>query len=113
MILGAGLLNRRSGLPNAFFIVIRARGPSSQDYVHILISLSLDNRGQSCFSDAHERMWVASGFHSINSDADTSVGPVLESNWEGDTRREFSVQLRLGGAGPDGSPRDEVGNVLR
>lgn len=38
---------------------------------------------------------------------------VLEANRERHTRGEFTVELRLGGTSTDGTPRDEVGDVLR
>ena len=79
----------------------------------VLISARLHNRSQSLFRHTHKRMRRARSAHRVHSHPNRSVRPVLESNWERDTRREFSVQLRLGGAGPDGSPGDEVGNVLR
>jgi hypothetical protein len=37
---------------------------------------------------------------------------VLEANWEGDTRSELTVELRLGSTSADSTPRDEVRDEL-
>lgn len=50
-----------------------------------------DNTGHSLAVDTHEVVWVGSGLHSVNSNTDTSIGTVLESNREGGTRSEFSM----------------------
>ena len=42
----------------------------------------------------------------------TAICAVLESDGEGDAARKLTVQLRLGRAGADGAPGDEVGNEL-
>ena len=44
---------------------------------------------------------------------DAAVCAVFETDREGDTASEFSVELRLGCARTDGTPGDEVGDVLR
>ena len=43
---------------------------------------------------------------------DASIGTVLEADGEGNTARQLSVKLRLGGAGTDSTPGDEVGDEL-
>ena len=37
---------------------------------------------------------------------------ILEANGEGDTGREFTMELRLSGTSTDSTPRDEIGDVL-
>ena len=44
---------------------------------------------------------------------DAAVCAVFETDREGDTAGKLSVELRLCGARTDGTPGDEVGNVLR
>ena len=44
---------------------------------------------------------------------DAAVGAVFETDREGDTAGKLSVELRLCGARTDGTPGDEVGDVLR
>lgn len=41
-----------------------------------------------------------------------AIRAVLESDGEGDAARELTVQLRLGRAGADGTPGDEIGDIL-
>jgi hypothetical protein len=45
-----------------------------------------DNTSHSLAVDTHKVVWVGSGLHSVNSNTDTSIGTVLESNREGGTR---------------------------
>lgn len=48
---------------------------------------SPDNTGHSLTVDTHEIVWVRGGLHGVNGDTDTSIGTVLEPDWECRTRR--------------------------
>lgn len=37
---------------------------------------------------------------------------ILETDWEGDTRSELTMKLRLGGTSTDSTPRNKVSDVL-
>lgn len=37
---------------------VRARGPTTEDDVHVLVSARLDDRSKSLFRDTHERVWI-------------------------------------------------------
>lgn len=50
-----------------------------------------NDAGHSLAVDTHEVVWVGSGLHGVNGNTDTSIGTVLESDWEGGTGSEFSV----------------------
>jgi hypothetical protein len=45
-----------------------------------------DNTSHSLAVDTHKVVGVGSGLHSVNSNTDTSIGTVLESDGEGGTR---------------------------
>lgn len=86
---------------------------AAQDDVHVLISARLDDGGDALFGDAHERMRVAAGTHRVDGDGHAAVRTVLEADREGDARREFAMELRLGGARANGAPRNKVVEILR
>lgn len=78
----------------------------------IWVSARSDDASHSLAIDAHKVVRVRSGLHSVNSDTDTSVGTVFETDGESGTRSEFSVELGFGRSGTDSSPGDAVGNEL-
>ena len=49
----------------------------------------------------------------VDGDLDVPIGSVLETNGHGETGGEFTVNLTLGRARANGSPRDEVCGKLR
>lgn len=51
----------------------------------IWVTSCSDNTSHSLTVDTHKVVWVGSGLHSVNSNTDTSIGTVLESNREGGT----------------------------
>lgn len=54
-----------------------------------------------------------SGTDGIDGDRDVAVGPVFETDRHRQARSKLAVDLRLGCAGADSTPRDKVTNVLR
>ena len=63
--------------------------------------------------DSGEHVRHGSGPNSVHGDLHVAVGPVLEADRHRQTGAELSVDLALGRAGADRSPRDRVGDVLR
>ena len=59
-----------------------------------------------------EVVGMGGSVHGIQGDAQAAAGGVLEAHRAGQTGGEFPVALALGGAGADGPPTDEVGDVL-
>ncbi len=51
------------------------------------------------------------GLNGIDGHPDVAVRPVLEADGAGQGRGQLSVNLRLGGAGTDRPPADEIGQV--
>lgn len=78
----------------------------------ITVPFRLHDTRQTSLRNTHKAMSVFGRSNRIDGDAHATIGPVLESDWEGDTRSEFSVELRLSCTGPNGSPGDEVGDKL-
>ena len=66
-----------------------------------------------CLGERHEVVRPGSGPHGVDGDVQTAVGPVLEPDRAGQSRRQLSVALALGGPGADRAPADEIGHVLR
>ncbi len=54
----------------------------------------------------------AGGIDSVNSDFNRPVGAVLKANRAGKARREFTVNLRFGGARANSSPAHQVSHIL-
>lgn len=97
-----------------------------------LITARLDDGGKTLLGDAHEGVWVGAGAHRIYSHGDlrnksnkrqtdhniprerahTAVGAVLETDREGHAARKLAVELRLSCPRANGSPGNEVGDVL-
>ena len=97
--------------------------------MNILVTGCLDDGGKTLLGNTHEGMGIGSRLHGIDSDTNASVSScekhkepgtkwiqqlltILEANREGNTRSELTVELGLGGTSTDGTPRDEVSNVL-
>ena len=111
--------------------VVGTLGTTSENDVDVLVSGGLDDSSQTLLGDTHESMGVGGRLHGIDSNTDASVGPcierykreeqsasssvlaVLETDREGDTGSELTVELGLGCTRSNGTPRDEIGNVLR
>ena len=78
-----------------------------------LVPASFNDGCKTLLGDTHERVWVRSRAHRVDCDADRAIGTVLETDRERYTRHELTVKLRLGRACTDGTPGDQVGEVLR
>ena len=60
-----------------------------------------------------EMMRVTGSADRIDGDADIAVGAILEADWRGEAGGELAMDLAFGGAGADGGPAHQVGDVLR
>jgi hypothetical protein len=112
-VLRTGLLESSSNNLDMLSGIVRTLGATSKDDMNVLVAGGLDDCGKTLLSHTHESVGVGSRLHGIDGNADTSVGSVLEADREGDTGGEFTVKLRLSSTSTDGTPRDEVGDVLR
>ena len=66
-----------------------------------------------CAADAQEAVGAGGGEDGVHRAVDVAVGAVLEADRRGEAGGHLAVGLRLGGAGADGRPGDEVAVVLR
>jgi len=112
LVLRTGLLERSGGTLDVHSIVVGALGTASEDNVDIFVAAGLDDGGKTLLGNTHEGVGVGGRLHSIDCNTDTSIGSILEANWEGDTGSELTVELRLGRTSTNGSPRNEISDVL-
>src|SRR5690606_2448879 len=63
--------------------------------------------------DAEEAVRMTGGADAIDGDLDAAARAVLEADGHRETRRQFAMHLALGGAGPDGTPGDQIRRELR
>lgn len=92
--------------------IIRGLVPTTKNDMNVLISPRLYNSSQALLCHAHEGMRVACRLHSIHSDGHASIGTIFEADGEGDTGGQLAMKLRLGGSCTDGTPGDEICEVL-
>jgi len=112
LVLRTGLLEGSSNSLDVFSGVVGTLGATSEDDVNILVAGSLHDGSKTLFGNTHESVRVGSRLHGINGNTDASISSVLKADGEGDTRSELTVELRLGGASTDGTPREKISNVL-
>ena len=72
-----------------------------------------DGGGRSVHADAQESLGLGGGPDGVDGGLEVAIGAVLESEGHRKARGHLPVGLRFGGAGADGAPADEVGDVLR
>lgn len=78
-------------------LVVRALRASTQDHETVLVSGSPGDCSKTLLRHTHEVVRMARRQHSINGDRQAPVSTVLESDGEGDTTSQLSVELGLGG----------------
>lgn len=93
-------------------LVVGSPIPATQDQMAQLITPGICDRRQSLLGHAQEVVRLGRGADGVHGDRDVAVGAVLESEWEGNTGGQLAVQLRLGRAGADGAPRDQISQEL-
>lgn len=109
LLLGAQGL---TGTADALAIVVGALSATAQDNEAVLVTSGLGNGSQTLLGHTEEAVRVSSGADGVNGDGETTVGSILETNGEGQTGGQLTVQLGLGGAGTDGTEGDQIGQVL-
>ena len=93
--------------------VVRAGGAAAENDVAIGIAAGDDGGGGAVEIDTEKSLGLGGGLDGVDGGGDGTVGAVLETERHRQTRGHLAVGLRFGGAGADGGPADEVGNVLR
>ena len=98
---------------NVFFGKVRAGGSAAKDDVATSVTGGLDDGAHAVLRGSREPVGLTGGLHRVDGDLDVAVGGVLESDRHRKSTCEFAVGLAFGGASADGTPGDQVGNVLR
>ncbi len=105
--------NRNLSFGNILCFIVRSSASATEHEMAIRIAHSLDDGSLAIGIDADEMVWRAGGRHGIDGDLQTAFRPILESNRHGDPAGHFTMGLAFRGAGTDGCPANEVGDVLR
>lgn len=113
VLLDASLLELLLDGLDVVLVVVWSLVSTTEDDEAVGVSSGSDNSDDSGLGDGEEMVRTHGGSDGINGNTDASVGSVLEANWEGKTRGEFSVELGLGGSGTDGTDGEEISEELR
>ncbi len=92
--------------------VVGAGGAAAKDDVAIGIAAGDDGGGGAVEVDAEEGLGLGGGLDGVDRGGDGAVGAVFETERHREAGGHLAVGLRFGGAGADGGPADEVGDVL-
>ena len=106
-----GCFDLLTGGGNAGGIVVGLLA-ATQDDVTIPVALGFDDGDLAVLMDAEEVVRPLGGKDGVDGDADAAIGAVLEADGGGEAGSQFPVDLAFGGAGADGSPTDQVADVL-
>ena len=79
----------------------------------VLVALRVEDRRCAADVDPRESMRSGSRTDGIHGELDAARGAVLEADGHREAGGELAVDLALGRPGADGSPGDDVGDVLR
>lgn len=110
LLLGAESL---TGSLDASAVIVGTSVATAQDDETVLVTGGLGDCSQTLLGDTEEAVGVRGGANGVDSDSQVTVGAVLVTDGEGQTRGELAVKLGLGGAGADCAQRDQVCQVLR
>lgn len=100
------------GISNASSIVVRTLLASTQDDEAVGVTDSADNRDDTGLGDRQEVVGVLNRANGINGNIERAVGTILESDGEGQTRGQLTVDLGLGCTGTDRTDGQTIGQEL-
>lgn len=86
---------------------------ASENEVAVGISGSRDSGGDALIGDAEESLREGGCLDGVDSGSDIARGGIFKTERHREAGGHLAVSLAFGGAGADGGPGDEVGNVLR
>ena len=109
----AGFGEELLGLCDVRGRVVGAVGAAAEDDVTVGIAARDDGGGGTVEIDAEESLGGGGGLDGVDRGRDGAVGAVFETERHRETGGHLAVRLRFGGAGADGGPADQVGDVLR
>ena len=87
--------------------------PAAQHDVRVGVARRGEDGGEAVLGDAEEVVLAERGGDAVHAGVERAVGAVLEADGRREAGGDLAVRLRLGGAGADGGPADEVADVLR
>ena len=93
--------------------VVGAGGAAAEDDVAMGITAGDDGGGGAVEVDTEESLRLAGGFDGVDGGLERAISAVLKTNGHRETGRHLTMRLRLGGAGTNGAPANEIGDVLR
>ena len=93
--------------------VVGAGGAAAEHHVAVRVAAGHDGGGGTVEVDAEKGLRLRRGLDGVDRGLKGAVGAVLEAEGHREARGHLPVGLRLGRAGADGAPADEVGHVLR
>ena len=97
---------------NALGVVVRSVTTTQND-MGIRVAGSGEDGRAPLLGHRQKMVRVSGGVHGVQGNAQTATGGVLEAYWTGQAGGQLPMPLALSGAGADGPPTDEIGNVLR
>lgn len=106
------LLQALLGQLDVLGIEIGTSGAATEDDEAVLVSsCSCDSR-KTLLCDTHKVVLGSGGSDGVDGNSQTAIRAVLEANWEGKSRRKFTMQLGLGSACSNSSEGDQVREEL-
>ncbi len=108
----AGLFEDGHGGGDAGEVVVGTVGSTAEDDVAVGVAGGGDGGGDALFGDAEEGLWFGGGADGVDGGDDIPADGVFEADGHGKAGGHLAVGLAFAGAGPDGGPGDEVGDVL-
>ena len=78
---------------DALLVVVGALGSTAEDNEAVLITLRASDSSETLLGNTHEVVLGCGSTNGINSDAEISIGSVLEADREGKARGKLSVKL--------------------
>lgn len=94
-------------------VKVGATSSTTEDDIAILVTLGSCDGVQALLGGTHEVVAGAHGLERVDGRTDRSIGGILESNREGQTGSQLTVQLALGGTSTNSANTDQISGVLR
>ena len=101
-----------AGSLDASAVIVGSLAATAEDDETVLVTGGLGDGGQTLLGDTEETVGVGGGADGVNGDGEVAVCAVLVSDGEGETGGQLAVELGLGGAGANGTQRNQIGQVL-
>ncbi len=100
------------GVGHMLGVVVGLPAPATEDDVSVWVARGLNDRRLSLGIDADEVVRRTGRRHRVDRDLQAAFCSVFEADRHRDTAGYFPMRLAFCGAGPDGRPADQVGDVL-